>query len=232
MREDLRRIAHAGLTFNAPLSDERAGELVRALPISPGHHVLDLGCGWGELLLRMLGTHPATTGTGVDSDRGALDRGRRLAAQRGLHDRVDFVEAEASTFHGTGDVVLCVGSSHAFGGAEAALHAVRGRVAPGGRVLHGDGFWEHEPGAVARRMIGDQPGFDELLALARSAGFRVEEAGRSTLAEWDAFEAGWRSRLEASSDPEALALAAERKHEYEDGYRGALGFAWLVLAPA
>ena len=58
MRDDFRRLAHAGLTFNAPLSEERASALVSALPISPGHHVLDLGCGWGELLLRILAAHP------------------------------------------------------------------------------------------------------------------------------------------------------------------------------
>ena len=53
----------------------------------------------------------------------------------------------------------------------------------------------------------------------------------STLAEWDAFEAGWRAGLEASGDAEAVAFAAQRRREYEDGYRGAIGFSWLVLAP-
>jgi len=231
VRDDLRRIAHAGLTFNAPLSVERANALVRALPISPGHHVLDLGCGWGELLLRMLAGYPATTGTGVDSDRGALDRGRRLAAQRGLQERVDFVEADAAQITDQADVVICVGSSHALGGPEAALRVLRGRVEAGGSLLHGEGFWAEQPGAVARRAIGDLPRFDELLAFAQQAGFRVERAERSSLEEWDAFESSWRSGLEASSDPDALALAAERKREYEDGYRGVLGFAWLVLAP-
>jgi cyclopropane fatty-acyl-phospholipid synthase-like methyltransferase len=231
VREELRRIAHAGLTFNAPLSGVRADALVRALSVAPGHHVLDLGCGWGELLLRTVAAHQATTGTGVDTDRKTLDRGRRLAAQRGLHERVEFVEAEASSFDDHGDVVLCVGSSHAFGGAAEALRALRASVAPGGLVLHADGFWAREPGAVAHRMIGDLPRFEELLELARVAGFGVEHADRSSPEEWDAFEAGWRSGLEASSDPDALALAAERKRDYEDGYRGALGFAWLVLVP-
>lgn len=232
MRDELRRMAQAGLRFNAPLSDERAAILVRGLPISPGHHVLDLGCGWGELMLRQLEAHPATTGTGVDTDRAALDRGRRLAAQRGLHERVEFVEAEASSFEDGGDVVLCVGSSHAFGGAAAALLAVRQRVHPGGRVLYGDSFWAQEPSQVARRVIGDLPGLDGLLALAAAAGFRVEDSDRSTAEEWDSFETGWRAGLESSSDPDALALAAERKRDYEAGYRGALGFAWLVLTPA
>ena len=106
MRDDFRRLAHAGLTFNAPLSEERASALVSALPISPGHHVLDLGCGWGELLLRILAAHPATTGTGVDTDREALDRGVRAATRRGLHGRVEFVEAPAETFVDVADIVV------------------------------------------------------------------------------------------------------------------------------
>lgn len=232
MRDELRRTAQAGLRFNAPLSDERAASLVRGLPIAPGHHVLDLGCGWGELMLRQLEAHPATTGTGVDTDRAALDRGRRLAARRGLHERVEFVEAEVSSFEDGGDVVLCVGSSHAFGGAGAALLAVRQRVHPGGRVLYGDAFWAQEPNDLAHRVIGDLPGLDGLLALAGDSGFRVEDSDRSTAEEWDSFETGWRAGLERSSDPDALALAAERQRDYEAGYRGALGFAWLVLTPA
>ena len=77
MREDFRRLAHGGLTFNAPLSEGRASALVAALPISPGHHVLDLGCGWGELLLRILAAHTATTGTGVDGLRAYIRQKRQ-----------------------------------------------------------------------------------------------------------------------------------------------------------
>lgn len=231
MRDDLRRIAHAALTFNAPLSDERAGTFVRALAIAPGRHVLDLGCGWGELLLRIVEAHPATTGTGVDTDRTSLDRGRRLASQRGLHERVDFVEAECARFDDHGGVVVCVGASHAWGGVDAALAALRGRVDDGGLVLFGDGFWAEAPGAVALRAIGELPDFDGVLRGAQAAGFRIEQADRSTRQEWDAFESAWRSGLERSGDPDALTLAAERKDEYEHGYRGVLGFAWLVLAP-
>src|SRR6476646_6821793 len=117
VRDDFRRLAHAGLTFNAPVSEERASALVAALPISPGHHVLDLGCGWGELLLRILAAHPATTGTGVDTEKEALDRGVIAASRRGLHERVEFVQAAAEAFVDIADIVVCVASSHAFGGA-------------------------------------------------------------------------------------------------------------------
>lgn len=231
MRDDFRLLAHAGLTFNAPLSEERASALVAALPISPGHHVLDLGCGWGELLLRILAAHPATTGTGVDTAKEALDRGVRAAARRGLHERVEFVEADAATFVDLADIVVCVAGSHAFGGADDALHWLRQSVAPGGRVLYGDGFWATEPTAAALEAIGELPRLENARAAAEAAGFRIERDEASTLREWDAFEAGWRAGLEASPDQEAVAFAAQRRREYEDGYRGAIGFCWLVLAP-
>jgi precorrin-6B methylase 2 len=231
VRDDFRRLAHAGLTFNAPLSEERANALVSALPISPGHHVLDLGCGWGELLLRILTAHPATTGTGVDSDREALDRGVRAAARRGLYERVEFVQAAAETFVDVGDIVVCVASSHAFGGSGDALHWLWHSVAPGGRVLYGDGFWAMEPTAAALATIGELPRREELRAATAAAGFRIERDETSDLAEWDAFESGWRSGLEGSSNPEAVQFASGRRREYEDGYREAIGFNWLVLAP-
>jgi cyclopropane fatty-acyl-phospholipid synthase-like methyltransferase len=206
--------------------------LVAALPISPGHHVLDLGCGSGELLLRILAAHPATTGTGVDTDKEALDRGIRAATRRGLHERVELVEARAETFVDLADIVVCVAASHAFGGVGGALEWLRQSVTPGGRVLYGDGFWAAEPSASARATIGELPRRDELRAAVARAGFRIERDEVSDLAEWDAFEGAWRSGLETSTDPEALAFAAQRRREYEDGYREAIGFNWLVLAPA
>ena len=232
MRDDFRRLAHAGLTFNAPLSEERANVLVSALPISPGHHVLDLGCGWGELLLRILAAHPATTGTGVDTAKEALDRGVLLAAQRGLHGRVEFVEADAATFVDLADVVVCVATSHAFGGTGDALHWLSQSVTPGGRVLYGNAFWAAEPSAAALEAVGTLPRLDELHAAAHAAGFRIERDEVSTLEEWDAFETGWRAGLEASGLPEAAAFAQKRRRQYEDSYRSAIGFSWLVLAPS
>ena len=227
--DELQAIADAGLTFNAPLSEERAAALIRALALAPGRHVLDLGCGWGELLLRIVAAHPGSTGTGVDRNRRRLDRGRRTASQRGLYERVEFVEADMTTFDDHGDVVLSVGAAHAWGGATVALRELLERVERGGTLLFADGFWERPPGADARRLFGDLPVFEGLLQMARGAGLTVEQAERSTREEWDAFEAGRRAGLEAADDPLVRLAAVEHERDYHDGYRGVLGFAWLVL---
>lgn len=231
MPDELLRLARAALAFDAPLSEERAARLLRRLAVAPGGHVLDLACGRAELLLRVVLAHPGTTGTGVDADRAALDRGRSRAARLGLLDRVDLVEGDATAFADRGDVVLCVGAAHAWGGAGPALAALREHLQPGGLLLLGDGFWAAEPAPDVRERFGDLPaGLADAADRAAAAGYRVLEADASTAAEWDAFEAGRRAGLVRGGPPAALEPAEERRRAYEQGYRGSLGFAWLVLA--
>ena len=42
------------LTFHGPLSEVRAARLVARLTRNSPRTVLDIGCGWGELMLRVL----------------------------------------------------------------------------------------------------------------------------------------------------------------------------------
>ena len=201
MRDDFRRAARAGLTFNAPLSEERAGALVAALPISPGHHVLDLGCGAGELLLRILAAHPATTGTGVDTERRrsteAFSRRPGVACTGGSSSWRPIPRPSS-----TSPTSSCASAaSYAWGGVGAALHWLRECVAPGGRLLFGDGFWAGAPTPAALTAVGELPRLEDVHAAAAAAGFRIERDEVSTMGEWDAFETSWRSGLEGSPLP-------------------------------
>lgn len=134
---------YARMRWNTPLSEEHAALLLQRLGIRPGARVLDLGCGWGELLLRAVaaggvsGT-TVTTGVGVDTDDAALARGRALAADRSLDEHVTFVKGEAASSRETGDRVLRIGASHAFGGTADALKALAESVRPDGRLLFGE----------------------------------------------------------------------------------------------
>jgi SAM-dependent methyltransferase len=133
---------------------------------------------------------------------------------------------------------LGCGAAHAWGGARRALPALARLVAPGGRVLFGDGIWESPPTEPARELFGDdvlpEPELHRLIA---AAGWRVLSRSRAELEEWDAFEEAWRAgreewRLAHAGDPRAAAVAAElaeRLTEYVDVYRGVLGFTYLVL---
>ncbi|MFN8222934.1 MAG: methyltransferase domain-containing protein [Gaiellales bacterium] len=214
--------------FDAPLSDARAAALVDELAVAPGGHIVDLGCGWAELLLRMVESHPGTTGTGIDIDQGAINRGVREASLRGLYERVELVEGDAAVFEDRADVVLCVGAAEGLGRASRALHLIAEILEPGGLALFGDRIWNAPAGAVARAGLGDLPVLDGLLALARAAGFSVTGYDVSTPAEWESYATAWHEALAEAAVPDPLFAAEVEAHASSHG--GAVGFVWLELS--
>ncbi|MFI6227786.1 SAM-dependent methyltransferase [Micromonospora echinospora] len=241
--DDLAAARYAHMRWNAPLSEEHATLLLDRLAIPAGARVLDLGCGWGELLLRAVATGgasgtPCTTGLGVDTNDADLARGRALAAERSLDTRVTFVDGKASAWTEPADRVLCVGASHALGGSAAALDALTGLVSPGGRLLFGDGFWERPPTPEATEIFGGQTmTLADLVEQVRASGWRVLHLSTADQREWDDFEATWRAGrqewlLAHPDDPRTADVRDEldtQLRQYVGVYRGVLGFAYLVL---
>ena len=240
------------LAFHGPLSEARAARLVTRLARTRPATVLDLGCGWGELMLRILDAVPGAVGTGVDLSGGDLARGRDNATARGLADRVSFVEESAvGTTRGPADLVLCVGSSHVLSEAKPpqhtvdALQALRRLVNPGGRVLLGEGFWEHPPtpAEIAAMWPGitaeDHYDLAGLVDAAIAAGFRPEWIEAASLEEWDDFESGVGAAVEewlAGHPDHPQAAATRRKADdrlsiWLRGSRGCFGLAYLTLIP-
>ncbi|WP_369247853.1 cyclopropane-fatty-acyl-phospholipid synthase family protein [Streptomyces sp. R41] len=239
------------LTFHGPLSEARATRLVERLTRTNPTTVLDIGCGWAELMLRLLAATPGAKGIGIDLNADDLDRGRRSAAQRGLANRVDFVEESAlGTAHGPADLVLCLGADHALSEAEApghtveALRELRRLVADGGRVLLGEGFWQRTP--TPAELSGMWPGAsaDEhyelpaLVDLAVAAGFRPEWIETASMDEWEEFESGYQADTEVwlagHTDHPLAAETRERLDRHRRAwmsYRGILGLAYLTLVP-
>jgi len=237
--DELEEALYARMRWNVPLSVEHAELLMDRLDVRPGARVADLGCGWGELLLRVVARADQATGTGVDTDAGALSRAGRLAAERHLDGQVQFTEADVSGWNGTADRVLHVGASHALGGTTSALGALAGVVPAGGRLLFGDGYWETAPSAAATEMFGEQVlPLAGLVEACRSAGWRVIHMSVASQLEWDDFESTFRAGrqewlLAHAGDPRAAGVRGwldARERQYVEVYRGVLGFAYLVLA--
>ena len=231
------------LDFHGPLSAVRADRLATDLAARRPATVVDLGCGWGELLLRVLAAAGGATGVGIDIHGPDLVRARANAADRGLADRVTFVEGPAAE-HGTGaDLVINVGAYHAFGDLAAALGTLRGLVNRGGRLLLGAEFWEQPP--PPERLAEMWPGTgaddcDDLAGLvdrAVAAGFRPLRIETATRGEWEEFESGLAADAEewlvANPDhPGAAGLRSKldsQRSIWLRGHRDLMGFAYLTL---
>ena len=248
--DDLTAALYARMRWNTPLSPQHADLLMDRLDLRPGLRIADLGCGWGELLLRVVsraarsdaaavGAAGQVSGIGVDTDTAALGRGRELARERGLDQLVEFAEGDAAAWQGTADRVLCIGSSHAFGGTQAALRALA-QVIPGrGRLLFGDGYWDGTPSPTATEIFGEQVRpLPDLLEACRAEGWRVIHMSTANQREWDDFESTFRAGrqewlLAHGDDPRATEVRDwldARERQYVQAYRGILGFAYLILA--
>jgi cyclopropane fatty-acyl-phospholipid synthase-like methyltransferase len=225
------------MRWNAPLSEAHAELLLERLDLRPESSVLDLGCGWGELLIRAVGS--AHAGVGVDTAAGLLERARSRATERGLGHRVTLVESAAADWKEPADRVLCVGASHAWEDTRAALGALAQLIRPGDRLLFGDGYWERTPTKAALALFGGGLlRLDELVARARDLDLIVLHLSTADQREWDDFESTWRCGREEwllahPAHERAAAVRAELDAQldaYLGVYRGLLGFCYLILA--
>ncbi|MGK4584065.1 SAM-dependent methyltransferase [Kitasatospora sp. HPMI-4] len=238
-REEISALAHADHPIKAPLSDDSVRRLLgHALPRGD-ERVLDLGCGGGEWLLRALAEHPRLHAEGVDISEVALAQADRAALSRGVRDRLVLHRQEAAEFSSPRpfDLVLNVASSHAFGGLLPTLAEARRHLAPGGRVLIGEGIWNREPSPEAVEMLGDFTDLATTVERVAADGWTPVQGHVSTREELDGYEwACWGSlaswALDHPDDPDssqALETAAVRRTEWLRDYRDSWGFVCLVL---
>ncbi len=238
-RAELSRLAHTHHPIAGPLSDASVAALLDRAVTGGDERVLDLGCGEAAWLLRVLASHPGVTADGVDLAAGALTKAQAGAEQLGVARRLGLHHLAAAEFTAPHpyDLVLSVGATHAFGGLLPTLAAARGHLAPGGRVLIGEGYWQRPPGEAATAILGE---FDDLATLVdrvTAEGWTPVFGHTSTTEELDTYEWSWTGSLAgwALDHPDhpdaaqALEAAAVHREEWLRGYRGAFGFVTLVL---
>ncbi|MGW3287974.1 SAM-dependent methyltransferase [Streptomyces sp. NPDC001002] len=238
-REEMSKIAHGRHPIKSPLDDDSVRRLLARGAPRGDERVLDLGCGGGEWLLRALAMGPRLHAEGVDISKDALAQARRAASDRGVEERLVLHHQEAAGFTSPQpfDLVLSVGAAHAFGGLLPTLAAARKHLAPGGRVLIGDGFWEREPSPEAIEMLGDFADLATTVDRVVADGWTPVDGHVSTRRELDDYEwACWGTlaewALDHAADPESadvLATAGIRRSEWLRGYRDSFGFVSLIL---
>ncbi|MEU3408742.1 class I SAM-dependent methyltransferase [Streptomyces sp. NPDC006670] len=238
-REQISKLAHTHHPIKSPLNDASVTRLLaHALPRGD-ERVLDLGCGSAEWLLRALTTHPELRAEGVDIAKSDLAEARQKAIRLGVEPRLDLhcCKAEDFTSPHRFDLILCVGSTHALGGLLPTLEAARAHLAPGGRVLIGDGFWERTPTPEAVEVLGDFADLPTTIDHITAAGWTPVQGHTSTRQELDDYEwSNWGTLADWALDhpthpdsPQVLTWATTRRTEWLRTYRNTWGFATLVL---
>ncbi|MFF2787963.1 SAM-dependent methyltransferase [Streptomyces sp. NPDC058049] len=238
-REQISAIAHADHPIKSPLADDSVGRLLEHGLPRGDERVLDLGCGTAEWLLRALETRPHLYAEGVDVSDVSLTQARRAATTRGVDERLVLHRQEAADYGSSQpfDLVISIGATHAFGGLLPTLAAAREHLAPGGRVLIGESFWDRTPSPEAVEMVGELADLATTVDLVVADGWTPVHAHVSTRSELDAYEwACWGSlaawALDHPDDPaaaQARETADAARSEWLHGYRDSFGFLCLVL---
>jgi SAM-dependent methyltransferase len=218
IRESGRRVLNA-------FSEDKVASLGRALRLTSGTQLLDLACGKGEMLCMWARDHQVR-GVGVDQSSFFLDDARSRAAELGVSDRVNFVQADAATYTSAQpvDVVSCLGASWIAGGVDGIVTRLRSSLRPGGVMLLGEPYWRRPPDstdvlaachALNATSYGSLAG---LVAQLAALGCDIVGMALADQDDWDEYaSARWLSvRRWLDSHPQDE-LAAEFRQELFDG---------------
>jgi cyclopropane-fatty-acyl-phospholipid synthase len=183
---------------------------------SPGKRLLDVGCGWGSMLLHAV-SHYEVTAVGITLSQRQAEYARKRVAEAGLGDRIeirlqDYRDLEGESF----DAVSSIGMFEHVGKARMASYfsTLHSLLAPRGRLLNHaisrrGGSRIHGRSFINRYVFPDGELVDvaEVVGAMEEAGFEVRDV-ESLREHYSKTLHGWVANLEASWDA-AVALSSE-----------------------
>jgi SAM-dependent methyltransferase len=238
-------IAHGDMPYHNPVSPETVEAVIDMLPLGRGDRVLDVGCGRGELLIR-IAERTGASGIGVDLAEEQIATAREQAAARVRHGGLSFEMRDASMLDepdGSFTLAACVGSTHALGGLAGTLERLAALVRPGGYLLIGEGFWASPPSAEFLDALpgareDELAGYPQLLVAGGPFGLEPVYAITASAQDWEHYE--WANIIRADRyarqhpDENGVELlharveAARRRRALAAANGETLGFALVV----
>ena len=233
------------MPYHNPVTPETVEAVIDILPLEHRDRVLDVGCGRGELLIR-IAERTGASGIGVDLAEEQIATAREQAAARVRDGGLRFETLDASMLDepdGSFALAACVGSTHALGGLAGTLERLSALVRPGGYLLIGEGFWAIPPSAAFLDALDgaredELTGYPELLAAGGPLGLEPVYAITVSAQDWEHYE--WANIIRADRyaqqhpDENGVELlytrveAARRRRRLAAADGETLGFALVV----
>jgi len=231
-------IAHRDHAYCNPIAAAKIERMLELVSLVGDASVLDLGCGRGELSLKLVERFQARV-TAVDISSPMLDAVRQRAQACGALERLRLLEVDIADFKPDPecfDLTAMLGGGGIGGGIAGICTALAGWTRRGGYVLIGEGYWVQPPAPeyLAHLEATDDEFRDHRgnVQAGVDAGLIPLHAFVASPDEWDEYEWKYsrsieRYALEQPGDPDVPAML-ERIRRWRDGYlrwgRDTLGF--------
>jgi cyclopropane-fatty-acyl-phospholipid synthase len=200
-------------------AQQRKHELIcRKLRLTPGERLLDVGCGWGSLLLHAAGRH-GTRGVGVTLSESQAELARERVREAGLAELIEIRVADYRELgDGQFDKIASVGMYEHVGRAQLGRYtaAVAKLLRPGGLFLnHGIARLASEPPRsdtfISRYIFpdGELHPVTDIQGAIQAAGLEVRDV-ESLREHYPLTLRRWLANLEASRD-RAIALVGPQR---------------------
>jgi len=131
-----------------PMYGYKLDKLLKLLDLKPGSRVLDIGCGKGEVLIRLAEMY-GISGIGIDASPYFIKDCRQKKEARVPSADIEFLEMEGASYSNEANelfgLTACIGASFAYGGLENTITALKKMTRPKGLILIGEPYWLQEP---------------------------------------------------------------------------------------
>ncbi|MGH8928062.1 MAG: class I SAM-dependent methyltransferase [Acidimicrobiia bacterium] len=191
--------------------------ICRKLQLTPGERLLDVGCGWGGLVIHAA-SHFGVEATGVTLSGPQADLAQSRVKELELEDRVTIVEADYRDVAGSFDAIASVGMFEHVGRATLSTYFknLKRKLTPGGRLLnHGivtrdRSRRRRKTSFISTYVFPDSEliPVEETIGVAERAGFELRDV-ESLRASYALTLRHWVANLEANAS-QAIDLVGER----------------------
>ncbi|TMI13732.1 methyltransferase domain-containing protein [Candidatus Bathyarchaeota archaeon] len=141
-------IIHQRHSVMNPVNETKLERLYDLLELKPNARAIDIGCGKGEMLMRLAEKYDIK-GLGIDKSPYCILEAQKLKRQRIPQANLKFLEMDGAQYKPeTGeysDLTMCIGATWIYGGYKNTVSALCGMTRAPGFVMVGEPLWRTNP---------------------------------------------------------------------------------------